>query len=118
MTNHGVFGNFHRNRRQVNHFPRGGRHAGPGKALETRFARLPGLRRLAVAFGLQSGHPARPPPADGPPCQLDNPLLQALDDRLLPDADFDQDLPIGSPEVSLSVQATHIDITDTAGASL
>ena len=45
-------------------------------------------------------------------------LLQALDDRLLPDDDFDQDLPVGGPEVSLSIHATHIDITDTAHASI
>ena len=139
--NVGVFHNFHRNRRQVNHFPRalgpapgqpsravgtplhrvlhpsGGRHAGPRKAARARFARFPGRRRLAVAFGLQTGHPARTL-GFGPPFQLGNTLLQALDDRLLPDDDVDQNLPVGGPEVSLSIHATHIDITDTAHASI
>ena len=139
--NVGVFHNFHRNLGQVNHFPRavgpaprqsgravgtplhrvlhpsGGRHAGPGKAARARFAWFPGRRRLTIGFGLQTGHPTRTL-GFGPPFQLGNPFFQALDERLLPDDDFDQNLPVGSPEVSLSIHATHIDITDTAHASI
>ena len=64
--------------------PVGGRHADPGKAVRPTLARLLGLGWLPVSLRLQSGHLAVPA-GFRPPLQLGNPLLQALDDRLLPE---------------------------------
>ncbi len=57
---------------------------GPGETVRPTLARLLGLGWLPVSLRLQSGHLAVPA-GFRPRLQLGNPLLQALDDRLLPD---------------------------------
>ena len=64
--------------------PLGGHRADPGKAVGSSLARLPGLGWLPVSLRLQSGH-LTVPAGFRRPLQLGDPLLQALDDRLLPD---------------------------------
>ena len=126
-----VLGNLHRNLGQVNDFPSalgptagqpgpavgalihrvfyplGGRHAGPGKAVGPRLAWRFGLGRLPVGFGFQTGHPTRAP-GFGLPFQLGNPLLQALDDGLLPDDAGDEDIPVGSGEVDFPIHIRYM----------
>ncbi len=126
-----VLGYLHRNLGQVDHFPSalgpatgqlssavgtlchrvfhplGGRHAGAGEAVGTRLARPFGLGRFPVGFGLQTGHPARAA-GFGLPFQLGNLFLQPLDDRLLPDDNGNQDIPVGSLEVNLPVHAHYM----------
>ncbi len=126
-----VLGNFRRNLGQVDDFPStlgpttgqlssavravrhgvlhplGGRHAGPGKAVGTRLAGRFGLGRFPVGFGLQTGHPTRAP-GFGRAFQLGNPLLQPLDDDLLPDDDGNQDIPVGSLEINFPVNAHYM----------
>ena len=64
--------------------PLGGHRADPGKAVGSSLARLPGLGWFPVSLRLQSGHLAVPA-GFRPPLQLGDPILQTLDDRLLPD---------------------------------
>ena len=87
--------------------PLGGRHAGAGKAVATRLAGRFGLGRFPVGFGLQTGHPTRAP-GFGRAFQLGNPLLQPLDDDLLPDDDGNQDIPVGSLEINFPVNAHYM----------
>ena len=124
-----VLGNLHRNLGQVNDFPSalgpaagqlssavgtlfqrvlhplGRRHAGAGEPVGTALAWPFGLSRFPLGFGLQTGHPTRAAGL-GRPFQLSNPLLQPLDDRLLPDDNGNQGIAVGSLEVNFRIH-TH-----------
>ena len=76
-----------------------------GKTVGTALAWPFGLGRFPLGFGLQTGHPTRAAGL-GRPLQLANPFLQPLDDRLLPDDDGNQDIPVGSLEVNFRIH-TH-----------
>ncbi len=87
--------------------PLGGRRAGLGKDVATRLAWTFGLGWLPVGFGLQTRH--LPGAAGfGLPFQLGNPLLQLLDDGLLPDDDANEDIAMVSPEIDFGNHASYM----------
>ena len=125
-----VLGNFRRNLGQVDDLPRalgpatgqqrsavgtvvhhmlhptGGCHATAGKAVGPGLAWRFGLGRFLAGFGFDTGHP---PGATGfgPPFQLSNPLLQALDDGLL--SGYDGLLPYDDGDEHIAVSSGQVD---------
>ena len=83
------------------------RHSGPGKALGPTLAWLPGLIRFPVTFGLQTGHTAGAA-RFGLPFQLGNPFLQLIYDRLLPDDDANEHIPVSRPQINLPVHPSYM----------
>ena len=84
-----------------------GRHPGPGEALRPTLAWFLGLVRFPVALGLQAGHTAGAA-RSGPPFQMGNPLLQLINNGLLPDDDADEHIPVGSPEINFTVHPSYM----------
>ena len=70
-------------------------------------ARLLGLVRFPVTFGLQTGHTAGAA-RFAAAFQLGNPFLQLINDGLLADDDADENIPVGSPEINFPVHPIHM----------
>ncbi len=83
------------------------RHSGSGAALGPTLAWLLGLVRFPVTFGLQTGHTAGTA-RFGLPFQLGNPFLQLIYDRLLPDDDTNEHIPVSRPEINFPVHPSYM----------
>ena len=70
-------------------------------------ARLLGLVRFAINFEFQTRHTAGAA-RFAAAFQLGNPLLQPINDGLLPDDDADEHIPVGSPEINFPVHPIHM----------
>ena len=88
-------------------YPLRGCHAGAGKALGPRLAGPFGLGRFTAGFGLQAWHSAGAR-GFGLAFQLDNPFLQALNDRLLSDDDRNENLAAGAVQVNSGIHAYYM----------